>query len=350
MKKSVIFLFVIVLFFCNGCSNSIVEFPKSVLGVNFDGNVKLVKEDITVTKADYMNDNSYSKKYQNYEICIPYRVEGEVKKDIKEIPVRYTLEMELGQAIGEMTLHAEQDAMYKVMESSFTIEEGSCDGYILLQTDYNAMAMQGEPDSYPYIWIAIQLEDDDNSDDYLLIYNPYFQNEDDGIKTKGDIWIEQENIKIEKGKQEDGIQHYNLSFFLDGQRVEDVKDKELSIGADFFFTAPTFEDNVSNGYDGAFCFQEGLKYGFVDKIKIDDIQGKTQIILDVYNRFADETIGYDIDYYPYLWIALDINDSNRNNNYDIVKNPFFNENNSPPPYEEVYKQLYYMQEPLENDV
>ncbi len=74
MKKSVIFLFVIVLFFCNGCSNSIVEFKKSVLGVNFDGNVKLVKENITVTKADYMNDNSYSKKYQNYEICIPYKV------------------------------------------------------------------------------------------------------------------------------------------------------------------------------------------------------------------------------------------------------------------------------------
>ena len=315
MRKKLYFLFAILLLFCNGCSASIAELKKSVWKSSFDGNVKLVKEDITVTKTDYMKYGPYAKQYQNYEITVPYQIEGEVKKEIKDMPVRFFMDMELGQAVTEMSIHAEQDTLYKVMKSSFTIEKGAQDGSIILKTDYNAMAMQGEPDTYPYIWIAIQLEDDDNADDYVLISNPYYQNDCGQVETKGDLWIDQESIELEKGEMKDGVQHYNLSFLIDGQDIDDVTDQEIPVGMDFFLACDTFEDDVGSGYIGAFCFQEGEVFGVSRKTKLDNVQKKTEVTLDVYNRFVDDIIGQDIDYYPYFWVALAAKDRNKNNNY-----------------------------------
>ena len=248
--------------------------------------------------------------------------------------------MELGQAIGEMQVHAESDAMYKVMESEFSLEKGSQDGYITLKTDYESLAMQGEPDTYPYIWIAIQFEDDDNSDDYIMVYNPYYLPDEDVLTTNGDISINQDNIKVEKAEQKDGIQHYTLTVSIDSKGIDDVISEELSLGADFFLEAEAFLDDVGEGYMGAFCFQEGDSLGLDEHYSIGDVNGEAELKMDVYNRFAGDETGNDIDFYPYLWISLNIWDENKNNNFCIIKNPHYNEENSDLMYGDVFEHYY----------
>ena len=82
MKNKFIYLIAIILIFCNGCTNTITELKDNILGTDFDGNVKLLKEDITVTKTDYMKYGPRHIKYQNYVIKVPYKVDGTVKKDV----------------------------------------------------------------------------------------------------------------------------------------------------------------------------------------------------------------------------------------------------------------------------
>lgn len=338
MKMASIVFCLLILVTCSGCVtlHSVFEnLEEVILNPVIEGDVCLMKDNVTITKTDYMKYGPDENDYQNYEIQIPYTVEGEIAEDITNIQIRYNLGMESDQTITDLAVHTEMDTACKTMESSFDLLSDTKEGSIVLKTDYTAMCMLGEPDIYPYIWVAIQLDDADNANDAFLLRNPYYQGEYEFsdiadfevLETNADFNIQEELITLEKGKVEDGIQHYVLTIPLEINSWADVNIANLEVGADFFCSAVNGDDDVSEGFDGSNLFQEGLSFGFCETLQLEEFCGVYYVTMDVYNLYADGPTGPDIDYYPYFWVALGVRDSNMNNNYYILRNPYFNDDN-----------------------
>ncbi len=340
MKKGNILICLLILIMCSGCTpslkSSFEKLEEFLLNPSFEGDVCLVKDDVMITKTDYIKYGPDEIEYQNYELKIPYKVEGEITEDIKDIPVRYDLGMESDETITELAVHTEMDTATITMESSFDLLSGSKDGYIVLKMDYSTRScMLGEPEIYPYIWVAIQLDDADNTNDAFLLHNPYYKGDYEHsdisdfevLETDIDFDMKEDLITLEKGRMEDDIQHYVLTIPVEADSLEGIDGNTLEVGADFFCSAVNGDGDVTDGFDGSNWFQEGISLGFRETVHLDESCGLYNVTMDVYNLFAGGPTGNDIDFYPYFWVAIGARDSNMNNNYYILKNPFFNDDN-----------------------
>ena len=247
-----------------------------------------------------------------------------------------------------MAHHVNEDRiLYDVMESSFTVKKDTKEGVLTVTTDYNAMSMKYEPDSYAYIWLSIQLMDDDETNNCFFIHNPFYRGRfpwDDyadfePLATDAELCIAVEDIQFEKKEKSGKVQHYSLTVPIEVEDAEKIQDEEIQVGADCFYLDG--RDTLGDGYYASILFQEGFSMGLKDSVHVDEIQERYLVTLDIYNLFAGDDTGYDIDIYPYFWVALGVRDSNMNNNFYLLKNPYFDSMNPCFPDMDVWRKYDY---------
>lgn len=340
MKKLLLFItFPILLFLVCGCSaEDVVRF---FCNPSFDGDVAFVQEEVTVEKLDEYVEYG-DKKFRNYMIKIPYVITGEVKEDIKDIPVRYDMieEKYFSQDFTDSALFMETDALYTVMEDTFTIEKGCKKGCLTLKMDYHAVTMTGPPETQKYIWVTYQLDDENGINDYVFIINPFYEEEEtQGYqeftvpKIQGDIAIDKDNIKIvkknaDKQKKNETV-HYTAQVPITISAREQLDTEKIQMGFDFFVTGVHGDSDHSIGTWGSMLMEQGICMGLQQEYTISPEEEKAVIEIDVYNTYAGGETGYDIDQYPYFWVALGITDDNNNNNYYVLHNPYFDDASYP---------------------
>lgn len=317
-----------------------------------DVSLKIVKSGVKIEEVRFDEELGVDGK-QIYKFTIPVEITGTFQHDCS-IPVSYYFDMERDPSMidKEASNWATGEPPTRVFEGELEIKAGTT-GMVYYEGETDDALMDSDCIGYEHAWVAIRYDDGFISDNYAAISNPFFDEENwlyawgnqkayeevrdiEPKETDGNVYIDEDSVKIEKtatGEEPGNPQHYTVSVTIKNDTDTPVKTKNLWVGCDYSMASPFNSHNTYDALGSAMTFMKGVgkPLGFtVQKKKITKDQDSIQVEFDMYNRYAgygDSLMGSDLDWYQCFWIAICLEDDNLNDNYVIVPNPYYREEN-----------------------
>lgn len=338
-KMLILFLLVLGI---SGCS----VLPKKQQEENVS--LKIVKSGIKIEDIGFDPDMGMGGK-KIYKFTIPIEITGTFEHDCT-IPIYYYFDMERDVRDIQKTVSnwAYDGGLTVVFEDKIEIKKGTTGiVYYEGETDDNLM----NPDSTPYehAWVALEYDDGFVPDNYAGVINPFFDSEKylysrglessyeeireiEPKKAEGNVYVDEDSIAIEKtyiGEEPGKPQHYTVSATIKNDSDNPVSEDDLWIACDYDLASPIYPHDCREALRECMQFMEGVSLGYtVQQKSITQNEDSIKVEFDMYNRYVEESnnlLGNDLDWFYCFWIAICLDDENRNDNYVIVPNPYFNE-------------------------
>ena len=313
-----------------------------------DVNLKIVKSDVKIEEVRFDPNLGVGGK-EIYKFTIPIEITGTFDHDCT-IPIYYYFDverhpMEVQKSVSNWALDGGVTAAYK---GKLKIKKGTT-GIVYYEGETDASMANTDGTPYEYAWVAIEYDDGFIPDNYAAIYNPFFDTEKylylrgleslyekvreiDPLEVEGNVYVDEGSIGIEKtyiGDEPGTPQHYTISVTIRNDSNNPVPVENLWVACDYDMADPIYPHNCYEALYESLLFMEGVSLGYtVQQKSITEDEDSIHVEFDVYNRYADYSnnlTGNDLDWFQCFWIAICLDDENRNDNYVIFPNPYFNE-------------------------
>lgn len=326
-----------------------------------DVSIRVVKSGIIIEDMGYdpnLKDFGRVVGGEIYKFTIPIEVTGTFEHDTA-IPIYYYFDGEhnINEIQKSVSNFAYDGGLTPYFKGEIEITEGTT-GIIYFEGMTDGQLSAQNASSYDYAWVAIEYDDGFVPDNYAGIVNPFYDaskdifNCEENYKKRemiepervtGNVSIDEDSIEIEKtyvGNEQGQPQHYKVSVTIRNDSANPVSTDDMYIACDYALKSPVYTNDSEGGLDSSLWFTKGFYLGStVIQKSITGDDDSITIEFDMYNRYVTENktkLGNDLDWFFCFWISICLDDDNRNDNYVIVPNPYFNDDH----YDDVDKDIY----------
>lgn len=316
--------------------------------VQEDVNLKIVKSGVKIEDVGFDPDLGY-RGVEVYKFTVPIEITGTFEHDCT-IPVYYNFDTEMDElGIQSTVSHGGDDIGPSVTcEGKLKIKKGTT-GIVYFEGETDAEIHSTDSAAHEYAWVVLGYDDGFVPDNYAVICNPFYDKEQywhlggresffkevrdiEPQETEGNVYIDEDSIVIEKtyiGEEPGKPQHYTVSADIKNDADNPVSVKNLWVACDYDLRNANYAHDCDEALSESISFMRGVSFGYtVQQKSITEKDDSIHVEFDVYNRYAgfkDNLTGNDLDWFHCFWIAICLDDENRNDNYVIFPNPYFNE-------------------------